>query len=378
MKHYLIKTFLLFFLIVVLFTSCSTDKTVDKGNDENPSYTDVLSSVLHIEGTKIINEKAEEVRLYGVNICSLEWNNKGDNVLKSVYEAFSNWNCNIVRLPLSQDRWFGKAPDSSSDGTQYRQLVDNIINLVSSFGKYVILDLHWNNADKWGENIGQHYMPDNYSVDFWVDIAKKYKNHPAVLFNLYNEPHDITWSVWKNGGTVTEKVDGETLTYTAPGLQKILNEIRAVGANNIIIAGGIDWAYDLTGVKTYALDETSKGNGIIYDSHIYPWKEWNGAHHDEKILCIADEYPIIIGEIGIDPDGEWGAASRPTWLKDMYDWIDNNNLHLAAWCFHTAATPKMLSDWNYTPTPWHGEITKARLLSYPDSNAHLDILPKKP
>jgi hypothetical protein len=145
----------------------------------------------------------------------------------------------------------------------------------------------------------------------------------------------------------------------------MINEIRAAGANNIIVAGGLDWAYDLTGIVSgYALEDTAKGSGIVYDSHIYPVKEWNGANHNARVLCVADTYPLMIGEIGIDPDGQWGSVNRPTWLKDMLDWIDKNDLHWAAWCFHTAATPIMISDWKYTPTPWHGAIVKERLLSY--------------
>ena len=86
----------------------------------------------------------------------------------------------------------------------------------------------------------------------------------------------------------------------------------------------------------------------------------------------------MIGEIGIDPDGQWGAASRPTWLSDMLDWMDDNGLHWAGWCFHTAATPNMISDWFYTPTEHHGAIMKERLLSYCNTNAHLKELPRRP
>ncbi len=48
-------------------------------------------------------------------------------------------------------------------------------------------------------------MPDRNSVAFWKDVAAAYKNHPAVIFDLYNEPHDVSWDVWLKGGKVTEK-----------------------------------------------------------------------------------------------------------------------------------------------------------------------------
>ena len=39
---------------------------------------------------------------------------------------------------------------------------------------------------------------------------------------------------------------------------------------------------------TYALTESPEGNGIIYESHIYPWK----SDIKSKVLCIADSYPM--------------------------------------------------------------------------------------
>jgi aryl-phospho-beta-D-glucosidase BglC (GH1 family) len=51
-----------------------------------------------------------------------------------------------------------------------------------------MLDLHWSDAGEWGKQIGQHVMPDQNSVAFWNDVATTYKNHPAVIFDLYNEP----------------------------------------------------------------------------------------------------------------------------------------------------------------------------------------------
>jgi endoglucanase len=366
--------------IVMLFALMACTSSADKKNQENSNTADLNmpGGMLHTAGNKIINEKGQEVRLAGVNICSLEWNSRGNNVLASTREVFTNWNCNLVRLPLSQDRWFGRVSDWSTPkhpdgGKQYRKIVDDVIEIALSYGKYIVLDLHWSNAGEWGKNIGQHYMPDENSLEFWLDVAGKYSNNSAVLFGLYNEPHDITWEVWRNGGTVNEtenrgKPEEKNFTYITPGHQKIVNEIRALGANNIIAAGGIDWAYDLRGIaSSYALTDTPEGNGIVYDSHIYPFKEWDGKNHDAKVLCIAGDYPVLIGEIGIDPDGQWGAARYPTWLSDMLDWIDRNRLNWAGWCFHIAAPPNMISDWKYTPTKHHGAIIKQRLLSYPNA-----------
>jgi len=66
---------------------------------------------LKVVGTNIVNEKGEPVLLRGVNAACLEWTSDGEGrILKTVDTAIKEWHANIIRLPLSQDRWFGKGP----------------------------------------------------------------------------------------------------------------------------------------------------------------------------------------------------------------------------------------------------------------------------
>ena len=74
--------------------------------------------------------------------------------------AITDWHVNVIRLPLAQDRWFGKAREQKDGGEAYRKLVDTVVELCARAGCYVILDLHWSDAGEWGKQIGQHVMPD--------------------------------------------------------------------------------------------------------------------------------------------------------------------------------------------------------------------------
>ena len=64
---------------------------------------------LHVAGNKLMTASGERIVLRGVNIPSLEWSAGGDNILRSIGVAIGDWHANVVRLPLSQDRWFGRA-----------------------------------------------------------------------------------------------------------------------------------------------------------------------------------------------------------------------------------------------------------------------------
>ncbi len=100
-------------------------------------------------------------------------------------------------------------------------------------------------------------MADTNSLKFWQEVASKYKDDGHVLFELYNEPHDISWPIWLHGGTVQE--------YQAVGMQDLYDTVRKAGANNVVIAGGRGWAFDLSNV----VNNRIQGYNIIYATHPY-------------------------------------------------------------------------------------------------------------
>jgi hypothetical protein len=307
-----------------------------------------------VQGPALLRN-GKPVVLEGLNVPSLEWSNEGENVLRSTDVAITQWISNCIRLPLAQDRWFGKAPGQTDGGEAYRKLVRAVLDRCKKSDVALVLDLHWSNGGVWGKQIRQHKMPDEHSVSFWVDVAKRYRDEPLVLFDLYNEPRDVSWEVWRNGGDVTDMEDGKEIRYRTPGMQGLLQAIRKAGAKNVIVAGGLDWAYDLTGiVNGFALRDPN-GNGVMYASHIYPWKsDWEG-----KVGICADRHPVLVGEVGCEPDPKQEAPE--TWAPRMLEWIKKRKLHWTAWCFHPSASPRMLLNWEYEPTPYWGAPVKALL-----------------
>jgi endoglucanase len=49
------------------------------------------------------------------------------------------------------------------------------------------------------------------------------------------------------------------------------------------------------------------------------------------------------------------------WAPDMLGLIQKHRLHWAAWCFHPLATPRIILDWKYVPTPFWGDFVKRAL-----------------
>ena len=335
-------------------------------------------SQLHTEGNRILDEQGKPVRLCGVNTACLEWSADGEgHILNTVRVAIRDWKANIIRVPLSQDRWIGQTRQigfsgqtiagQTDGGASYRALVRQVVDYCASHRCYVLLDLHWNDAGMWGENIGQHVMPDMNSLTFWRSCAQEYRNNPAVLFDLYNEPHNTTWDIWLNGGEISETSGPGArqgrfvpVKYQTPGMQAMLDNVRSWGARNLVVCGGLDWAYDLSGfLKGYALKDPT-GNGVIYACHVYNNKgetidKWL-SHLDAALKHI----PVIMSEFG----GQNGGATvnQPNaWVDRVIKEMDKRHCNYAAWDLHPAAGPTLISDWNYTPTPSFGALVKASL-----------------
>jgi endoglucanase len=317
---------------------------------------------IRAQGNRLVTvDGGKEVWLQGMNVASLEWSVTGEQVHKSIVTGLDEWKGNVIRLPIKDEYWFGRKGQTDG-GTAYRAVIDQCITLAANRGAYLVLDLHTYRAPK-----------DEY-LTFWTDAATRYKNHPAVIFDLMNEPHGISWEIWRNGGFVGEKNDLDEATFLtpeerakaqgfqSPGMQKMLETVRATGANNMVVVGGLDYAYRLDGiVDGYGLEDKS-GQGIIYACHIYPWKSgWQ-----KYLLDAAAKHPILFGEVGADAkkmtfmpleqQEDW-----ETWVPAILGLIQQHKLNWTAWCFHPSASPRMLLDWNYTPTPFWGQQVKDAL-----------------
>lgn len=159
------------------------------------------------------------------------------------YQNQANLGSNVMRVSLNQNFWL---PGANGYDAQYQARVQTVVTQAKSVGMSVILDLHWSTQGSISQSAGQQVMADANSITFWQQVAAAYKNDPEVLFELYNEPHDVPCNVWMSGGS-------GAWGFTVAGMQQLYDAVRGAGANNLVIVGGLNYAYDLTCLKTNPL-----------------------------------------------------------------------------------------------------------------------------
>jgi endoglucanase len=309
---------------------------------------------------------------HGVDRPSLEWGSGGDGISEADFQLMAGWGANVVRIALNQDFWLSSA--ALGDPT-YPSTVDRTVHWAEAAGLDVILDLHWSDAGDLGAMekdpsgacpaatcTGQQTMADLHSIEFWTQVADKYKGDGRVLFELYNEPHGVNWDVWLNGGAAGK--------FTAAGMQQLYKAVRGTGADNIVIAGGLSWAFDLSQVgPTTHID----GYNVMYATHPYLTSGNSPGQWETSFghLETSDYAPVIATEFG---DGR-KARCTGDWDDQLIRFADDHHASWTAWAWYPGVSgddpdgcqfPALIKDWAGTPTV-QGLAVRTALAAYPKS-----------
>jgi hypothetical protein len=196
----------------------------------------------------------------------------------------------------------------------------------------------------------------------WTEVANAYKNDPATLFDLFNEPVGVTWPCWRDGCVFTgdqQANDGRGLWQVA-GMQQLVTTIRATGASNVIMAGGLSFANDLSVWLQYK--PTDPANQLAASFHTY---NFNTCHDvacwDSQVAPVAAQVPVVTGEIGEDD----GTAS---FINAYMAWAEPKAISYLAWTWDTwgcANGAVLISDYAGTPCPGMGAGYRAHLATLP-------------
>ena len=359
------------------------------------SPTGAVVPSLRVAGNQLIDQSANQVFVpRGVNWPSFEYacvqgwdysqqaNEEHVGPDAAGAALIASWHINTVRIPLNQDCWLGDDatlgdPDIYGTAEGYRQAVQNWVTLLHNEGIAVIVDLHWSAPNGVLAIGGQRAMPDDRSDEFWTSVATTFKDDHAMIFDAFNEPYsrnygganfELTWDCWLNGGCQAprnhqnEASDGTT--FTATGMQTLVNAIRGTGATQPIMLPGLDYANDLSGWLAHRPQDGAPGTAddqLVASFHNYNIQTCNNvACWDQVIAPIAAQVPVVAGEFGTDDCKEDHLIS---WM----DWADARGVGYLMWAWWrlsflpNCSEHVLLADTAGTPRFPHGTALKARL-----------------
>ncbi len=273
---------------------------------------------LTVQGNQLMircGARTVPTRLKGINRSGMQHKNGlqlagfGSDPTVELQKWRDQWRTVVLRLPIGQTYYLYY--------DAYQKDLAALVAAAKKLGIYLILDLHGYDAN----NLNEAQPDPGTTPMFWAKLAQAFGAETHVVFDIWNEPHDVPWSQWKGNA------------------EKIIQAIRNAGAaDTLVVVGGLDYAYDLTPL----LDPQNRLTGlgpIIYATHPYPLKsnppsmskEW-----DDKFGNVAALVPVLIGEYGVNdsgtsPFGLNSKAAAHAWMTQLHDYIDQHRLSALAW-----------------------------------------------
>ena len=298
-----------------------------------------------VSGNQLRGINGSPLRLLGVNrsgteyACVQGWGIFDGPSDATSINAIGSWHVNAVRVPLNEDCWLAiNGVNPAYSGANYQNAVVSYVNTLNSKGMAAILDLHWNGP---GTQLatGQRVMADaDHSPAFWTSVATTFKSDAGVMFDLYNEPHDISWSCWRDGCTTS---DG----WQTAGMQSLVNAVRNTGARQPIMVGGLGWSSDLSQWLTYK--PTDPANQLVASFHLYNFSGCNTAScWDANVAPVAASVPVVTGELG---ESDCGHG----FIDQYMAWADAHNVSYLGWTWDTwdcSSGPALITNYDGTPT----------------------------
>ena len=310
---------------------------------------------LHVVENQLVDRHGKAIRLLGVNRSGAEYACvQGHEPLAGpagarAVAAMTAWRINAVRVPLNEHCWLGinGAPAGYSKA-HYRAAIKRYVARLHKAGLYAVLDLHWN-APGSERADGQRQMADrDHAPAFWSSVARTFKHDHAVAFDLYNEPHDISWKCWRDGCVMPGG-------WRSAGMQTLVAAVRSTGAVQPVIATGIRWGTDLSSWLDYKPHDPR--DQLVAGMHIFDFSYCTATSCWQKTVePVAKQVPIVATELG---QRDCSAA----FMNRFMDWADAASVSYLGWSWNPfgCGGPALIETWGGKPTG-PGAQLRTRLL----------------
>ena len=272
--------------------------------------------------------RADDLVFTGVNLSGAEF---GQGSLPGTYgsaytypttsevDYFTAKGMNTFRLPFRWER-MQPTPNSTLNSTQLGYM-DAFVNYATSKGDYVIIDPHnferyypatnnfqsssngliggttkdsqlsYNTLNGTTSSTANVVVTNAMFANFWGQLAAHYATNSHVIFDLMNEPNNVTAS---------EVVTSDNAAIAA---------IRNAGASNLVLVEGTSytgaWTWTSSGNAAAMLNIVDPGNNYAFEMHQYMDSDGSGTHS-----TINNSDPLT----GVER------------LQDATQWLEQNHL----------------------------------------------------
>jgi hypothetical protein len=267
---------------------------------------------------------------------------------------YASWGVDTLRFQVSQD---ALDPQSPVHDPAYLPFVMDALKRARTAGFAVIVSMRESMPGDFKDPCGPDKLPCDITRRAWRAILMDptdIGHDRRFMLEIYNEPlsgvqnTEANWAIWK------------------PPHQKLLDQIRAMGAKNVVIADGIRAGKFMPLAGKYRLADPL-GN-TAYGIHPYPlllpnlayyrtrdWQPAFGDFCDNGNACIATEWASGTDVACFDKTNNPNGVTSPSVAAALLRYLDEHHIGSAVW---PADYPgAIVSDWAGTLTAWGTQST---------------------
>ena len=269
---------------------------------------------LKVQGVHLVDKNNQPVVLRGVSFGWSNWYGKFFNA-QTVDWLVSDWKCTVVRAAM------GVEPDGAyiSNPQLHTELVTNVVEAAIKNDIYVIIDWH------------SHGIRTQEAIDFFKKMATQYGKYPNIIYEIFNEPVRQSWQ--------------EVNAYS----KAIIQAIREIDKNNIILVGSTHWDQD---IHLVADSPITGYTNLMYSLHFY------AATHKEDLrergdYALSKGLPLFVSECAAMEASGDGPLDTDSW-NEWLNWMEKNQISWACWSLSSKnETCSMIKDDSVDPKgPW--------------------------
>jgi endoglucanase len=296
-----------------------------------------INGLLSVSGNKIVNKNGIAVSFAGNSLfwCNDGWGGEKYYNSNTVSWLRNDWNSAIVRAAMGVESDGGYLANKAGNKAKVKAVVDAAI----ANDMYVIIDWHTHNAE-WNTN---------EAIDFFKEMAQTYGNKPNVIYEVYNEPINSSWS-----------------NDIKPYAEKVIDAIRAIDPDNLIIVGTRFYS----AYVNEAADNPINKNNIAYTIHFYAaqhkedYRERCRYALNKGVALFATEW----GAVNADGGGNVDESETAIWM----DFLKQNKISHCNWSINdknegASALSQGASgsgNWSSNNLTWSGSVVRNILKSY--------------
>lgn len=218
-------------------------------------------------------------------------------------------NIQIVRAAMAtgNEDWQGGYKGYASDPNTQKNLVKTVVEAAIKNDIYVIIDWHSHEAHK----------QTDAAKNFFKEMAETYGQYDNVIFEVFNEPQQISWSEVKNYAN------------------QVIQVIRQY-SDNLVLVGNPSWDQNPSDAIGNEVNDSKKNTAytLHYYANSHMWSgnyDWGGESEGSKgEKAMNAGLSVFISEWGT-ANADGGGNPDQSRNKSWQDYMNKHKLSWANW-----------------------------------------------